>query len=115
MYLKKLGVVAPNKPIRSEITKDKKFAGAYVQDPQKGKHNWVYDLDITSMYPSIIMSLNISPEMKIGKVIGWNPEEFIKGKIFLLIEPISISSILAVPATVLNPSGARKIKSPPIS
>jgi len=80
VYLKKLGVVAPNKPIRSEITKDKKFAGAYVQDPQKGKHGWVYDLDITSMYPSIIMSLNISPEMKIGKVIGWNPEEFIKGK-----------------------------------
>ena len=26
-----------------------------------------------------------------------------------------MSSILAVPATVLNPSGARKIKSPPIS
>ena len=61
-------------------TKDKKFAGAYVQDPQRGKHDWVYDLDITSMYPSVIMSLNISPEMKIGKVIGWNPEEFIKGK-----------------------------------
>ena len=27
----------------------------------------------------------------------------------------STSSILAVPATVLNPSGAKKIKSPPIS
>jgi DNA polymerase elongation subunit (family B) len=78
VYLKKLGVVSPNKPIKSEEVR--KFAGAYVQDPQKGKHNWVYDLDITSMYPSIIMSLNISPEMKIGKVIGWNPEEFIKGK-----------------------------------
>jgi DNA polymerase elongation subunit (family B) len=80
VYLKKLGVVAPNKPIRSEVTKDKKFVGAYVQDPQKGKHGWVYDLDITSMYPSIIMSLNISPEMKIGKVIGWSPEEFIREK-----------------------------------
>jgi DNA polymerase elongation subunit (family B) len=77
-YLKKLGVVAPNKPIRSEEVR--KFAGAYVQDPQKGKHDWVYDLDITSMYPSIIMSLNISPETKIGKVIGWDPAEFIKGK-----------------------------------
>ena len=44
---------------------------------QKGKHDWVYDLDITSMYPSCIMSLNISPETKIGKIVGWNPEEFL--------------------------------------
>ena len=33
-----------------------KFAGAYVQEPQSGKHDWVYDLDITSMYPSVIRS-----------------------------------------------------------
>jgi len=81
VYLKKLGIVAPNKPDRSEeFQKKAKFAGAFVQEPQRGKHDWVYDLDITSMYPSIIMSLNISPEMKIGKVVGWEPEEFIKGK-----------------------------------
>ncbi len=80
VYLKKLGVVAPNKPIREEVKKEGKFTGAYVQDPQKGKHDWVYDLDITSMYPSIIMSLNISPETKIGKIEGWNPEEFIAGR-----------------------------------
>ena len=48
-----------------------------VFNPQKGKHDWVYDLDITSMYPSCIMSLNISPETKIGKIVGWNPEEFL--------------------------------------
>ena len=29
------------------------------------------------MYPSVIRSLNISPETKIGKVEGWNEEEFI--------------------------------------
>ena len=39
-----------------EIT-DEKFTGAYVQEPQSGKHDWVYDLDITSMYPSVIRSL----------------------------------------------------------
>jgi len=78
VYLKKLGVVAPNKTPRDDVKKDGKFTGAYVQDPQKGKHDWVYDLDITSMYPSIIMSLNISPETKLGKVIGWNAQEFLK-------------------------------------
>ena len=31
------------------------------------------------MYPSVIMSLNISPETKIGKLKGWDAEEFIKG------------------------------------
>ena len=79
VYLKNLGVVAPNKPPRVEKRDDNKFAGAYVQSPQRGKHDWVFDLDITSMYPSVIMSLNISPETKIGKLEGWNAEEFIKG------------------------------------
>ena len=77
VYLKNLGVVAPNKPPKPK--KEGKFAGAYVQSPQRGKHDWVFDLDITSMYPSVIMSLNISPETKIGKLVGWNAEEFLKG------------------------------------
>ena len=77
VYLKKIGVVAPNKPPRPKKFTNETFTGAYVQEPQSGKHDWVYDLDITSMYPSVIRSLNISPETKIGKVTGWNEEEFI--------------------------------------
>ena len=78
-YLKKLGIIAPNKKKdgRKDLFNENKFSGAYVQDPQKGRHEWIYDLDITSMYPSIIMSLNISPETKIGEIVGWNPEEFV--------------------------------------
>ena len=79
VYLKKLGIVAPNrsKGGRKNLFDENKFSGAYVQDPQRGRHEWIYDLDITSMYPSIIMSLNISPETKIGKIEGWNSEEFV--------------------------------------
>jgi DNA polymerase elongation subunit (family B) len=77
VYLKKMGIVSPNKPPRPKKRNDDKFAGAYVQSPQKGKHDWVYDLDITSMYPSVIRSLNISPETKIGKIIGWDAEKFV--------------------------------------
>ena len=69
--------VAPKKPPRPKKVDDDKFTGAYVQPPQSGKHDWVYDLDITSMYPSVIRSLNISPETKVGKVEGWD-EEFLK-------------------------------------
>ena len=77
VYLRTNNIVAPNKPTKG-INKLEKFEGAYVQVPQKGKHDWVYDLDITSMYPSCIMSLNISPETKLGRIEGWNPEEFLK-------------------------------------
>ena len=79
VYLKQNNIVAPNKPPRPKKLDDDKFIGAFVQDPQKGRHEWVFDLDITSMYPSIIMSLNISPEMKIGKINGWSAKEYIKG------------------------------------
>ena len=80
VYMKKIGVVAPNKPIRTEkYGSEDKFAGAYVKDPKPGRYEWVYDLDLTSMYPSTIMSLNISPETKIGKLVGWDAEEFMKG------------------------------------
>ena len=80
VYMKDIGVIAPNKKLGSKINKDgDKFAGAYVKDPIPGRYKWVYDLDLTSMYPSTIMTLNISPETKLGKLIGWNAKEFIKG------------------------------------
>ena len=80
VYMKKIGVVAPNKTHRSyQRTDEDRFAGAYVKDPKPGRYEWVFDLDLTSMYPSVIMSLNISPETKMGKLVGWNAEEFVKG------------------------------------
>jgi DNA polymerase elongation subunit (family B) len=38
------------------------IAGAYVQEPRPGKYNWVVSFDATSLYPSIIMQYNMSPE-----------------------------------------------------
>ncbi len=80
-YLKKINVVAPNKNLKAKelMNSNEKFVGAYVMEPKPGRYEWVYDLDLTSMYPSIIMSLNISPEMKIGKLNGWDVKEFMKG------------------------------------
>ena len=85
-YLKKKGLVATNKPRdrkeRMQALKDnnqEKFIGAYVKEPIVGKYDWIYDLDLTSLYPSIIMTLNISPETKVGKVEGWDAEENIRG------------------------------------
>lgn len=85
-YLKKKGLVATNKPKdrneRMQALRDnneEKFIGAYVKEPIVGKYDWIYDLDLTSLYPSIIMTLNISPETKIGKIENWDAEKYIKG------------------------------------
>ena len=86
-YLKRKGIVAPNKPAdrqeRMQALKDnneEKFIGAYVKAPIVGKYEWIYDLDLTSLYPSIIMTVNISPETKVGKIEDWDAQDFIKGK-----------------------------------
>jgi len=73
MYLRRKGQVAKNKPLdgREEYEQrmdenEEGFEGAYVKAPVPGRYEWVFDLDLTSMYPNIIISLNISPETKIG-------------------------------------------------
>jgi len=79
VYMKELNVIAPNKIFYAINERRNQYAGAYVKTPQVGKHNWVFDLDVTSMYPSIIISLNISPETKVGKIIDWDVKAALKG------------------------------------
>ena len=78
--LKRNGLVAPNKRFRfiEEETEADALAGAYVMPPVPGLYKWIYDLDLTSLYPSIIMSLNISPETKIGVIRNWDEECLLK-------------------------------------
>jgi DNA polymerase elongation subunit (family B) len=87
-YLRRRNLVAPNKPAdreeRMQAIRDnneEKFIGAYVKPPIVGKYEWIYDLDLTSLYPSIIMTLNISPESKIGKIQDWDSQKFVKGEV----------------------------------
>lgn len=44
------------------------FKAAHVKDPQVGLHKWVVDVDITSSYPSHIITMNMSLETFVGKV-----------------------------------------------
>lgn len=87
-YLKRRNIVAPNKPSdrqeRMQALRDneqEKFIGAYVKAPIVGRYEWIYDLDLTSLYPSIIMGTNISPETKVAKVINWDSSKYLKGEI----------------------------------
>jgi DNA polymerase elongation subunit (family B) len=78
--LKRNGLVAPNKRFRfvEEESESDALAGAYVMAPVPGLYKWIYDLDLTSLYPSIIMTLNISPETKVCVIKDWDQECLLK-------------------------------------
>ncbi len=77
-FLRRNKKVSINKPKRTESGGT--FMGAYVKPPKPGLHKWIYDLDLTSLYPSIIMSINISPETKIGKIENFSMDSHMKGQ-----------------------------------
>jgi len=47
---------------------DGKIPGAYVADPKLGFSEKIVSFDANSLYPSVMISLNMSPETKVGKV-----------------------------------------------
>lgn len=61
-----LGMVVPDK--KHQLGDNKPVAGAYVAVPKVGMHDWVASIDIKSLYPSTIRSLNMSPETIIGQL-----------------------------------------------
>jgi len=96
-YLKRKGIVSPNKPTTynpslrdisvkkaefeykagridkteyEEIKSLAEYAGGYLKDPNPGLYEWVIDLDFTSLYPSIIRSLNIGIETLVGRIVN---------------------------------------------
>lgn len=50
------------------------YKGGFVRDPEKGMQKAIVSFDVNSLYPNTIITLNISPETKIGKVISDNHE-----------------------------------------
>lgn len=58
-YLLEKKIVVPPKVIKE---KTEAFEGAYVKEPQVGKHDWVASFDLNSLYPHLLIQYNISPE-----------------------------------------------------
>lgn len=74
-----LGLWIPARPPRdfrsesSELDEDddgepKGIVGAYVADPVQGMHEWIGGVDINSLYPSAIRTLNMSKETVVGQI-----------------------------------------------
>ena len=69
-YTYKKGLGVRQRPYN--VSKEGQFAGAFVREPKTGYIPWVIDIDASSMYPSIIITLNISPETFVGYIENSN-------------------------------------------
>tara|TARA_R100001591_G_scaffold63035_1_gene72353 strand:+ start:164 stop:1849 length:1686 start_codon:yes stop_codon:yes gene_type:complete len=66
-YLLGKNIIPPAKD-RNPLSK-KNYAGGYLFCPKAGIYNYVFDLDLTSLYPSIIMTVNIGKETMVGRIM----------------------------------------------
>lgn len=84
-YLKKKDIHIPQ--IKSN--EFEAYEGAYVKPPIVGLHKWVVSLDATSLYPSIIMGKNISPETIV------NPEDYTENMRKIVSNGVNVDAILS--------------------
>lgn len=64
-YAKNMNMVCRNAVVKGQ---EETIPGAYVRNPQAGRHDYVIDLDFASLYPSIICSCNIGPNTFVGRI-----------------------------------------------
>jgi DNA polymerase elongation subunit (family B) len=70
-HLKREGIISPNKPTTHNPALknfNESYAGGYLLEPIPGLYFDVIDLDFTSLYPSIIKSLNLGIETLVGRI-----------------------------------------------
>ena len=98
---KKLRIPTFNRPVDD----GSKNEGAYVGEPQQGFQEHIVSFDANSLYPNVMITLNLSPETKVAKIIEKDKDhttiQHVNGKIykltkeqfkkFLEIEKLSIS------------------------
>lgn len=78
-YLIKKNIVVP--PHREHVDRGA-YEGAFVKDPKVGLHRWIVGFDLTSLYPSLIMQYNISPDTIVdGERQNFRIEDVIAGAI----------------------------------
>jgi DNA polymerase elongation subunit (family B) len=66
--------------INNQSYSSREIPGAYVEDPVPGFYDWVVSIDATSLYPSIMKCLNLSPETLDGVIEGVTVDGLLSGK-----------------------------------
>lgn len=79
---------------RSENRNTGQIAGGFVKEPIPGEYKWVVSFDATSLYPSIIMAWNMSPETLDDSIfVSASAEDYIDKKV-----PLKSTKYLAAAA-----------------
>lgn len=69
----KQGYVIPT--FKNDGVRDE-YVGGYVHEPERGLSKSIVSFDANSLYPNTIITLNISPETKIGKIIEITEDQY---------------------------------------
>lgn len=67
-------------PIKGERKPYRKIEGGFVMKPFSGMHKWVGSFDYASLYPSIIMGLNVGVDTAVQKIPDVTPTTLLKGQ-----------------------------------
>tara|TARA_Y100000385_G_scaffold290066_1_gene361672 strand:+ start:301 stop:2082 length:1782 start_codon:yes stop_codon:yes gene_type:complete len=69
-YLLSQNIIPPARPHQGKqpLGKKETYAGGYLFCPKAGLYDHMFDLDLVSLYPCIIMSLNIGRETLVGYI-----------------------------------------------
>jgi len=84
-YLMERKIIVPPKERK---IKESAFEGAYVKEPQVGKHDWVASFDLNSLYPHLIMQYNLSPETLI------EPSDYTNAMRDIVNQGVSVEKLL---------------------
>lgn len=76
VFCKLNNLVASSNKAEGKEDENDQAEGAFVKEPVPGLYKWVYDIDLTSLYPSNIISLNISPETKFARILNYSETDF---------------------------------------
>lgn len=74
-YLLDRGIVVPQ--VEAKI--EQAFEGGYVKEVNPSKFGWLVSFDVTSMYPHIVISQNISPETYLGRLPQLTTDDLLNG------------------------------------
>lgn len=84
-FLKKKNIQIP----QMEDKISEYYEGAYVKPPITGMHKWLVTLDATSLYPSIMMGKNISPDTIV------DPKDYTEDMRDILSRGVTVDKILS--------------------
>jgi DNA polymerase elongation subunit (family B) len=79
-FLLDQGICVPPKDVKHM---DRSLVGGHVKEVIPGIYDWVMSFDFDSLYPHLIMLLNIGPDTFMGKpfIPGWSVDEALNGKL----------------------------------